>query len=234
MTPTFNMGMLVQRLENILIAWVFSSIILVAFCSSNALASPPPIGATIPQSSTIRPWGAKPFLEWFGEQFSPYENETWEQRLHRIMFTNLTNLGGSTVALKDRQVQCLAKNIYYESRGESLAGQVAVAKVTLTRVSEGYAKTVCGVVNQSSPNGCQFSWVCNRNNPKPVGELWQQAVSISALLIHAPQGVVNDPTNGATHFHATYSVRPNWAVKKNSPQRIGNHIFYTISIRENK
>jgi spore germination cell wall hydrolase CwlJ-like protein len=86
------------------------------------------------------------------------------------MRSNLENIGGAKQAVIDKQVRCLAENIYYESRGESLEGQIAVAKVTLNRLDEGYARTVCGVVKQRNPNGCQFSWVCNTNS-NPVGYL---------------------------------------------------------------
>ena len=57
-------------------------------------------------------------------------------------------------------MRCLAENVYYESRGEPLKGQVAVAKVTLNRLDEGYARSVCGVVYQqySPDSACQFEW----------------------------------------------------------------------------
>jgi len=221
MTPTSNTGMFIQRLKTVLVRVVLGISILVGLGFSQATAV-----ATKPRPQL--PSGKIPFSEWFGEQIHRYENESWEDRLRRLMTANLLKVGGTTVALKNHQIHCLAQNIYYESRGESLRGQVAVAKVTLTRLNEGYARTVCGVVNQRSPAGCQFEWVCNESLSNPVGEMWRQAVAISALLLHAPKEIVEDPTNGATHFHATYINRPIWAKDKNFPQRIGNHIFYKI------
>jgi spore germination cell wall hydrolase CwlJ-like protein len=228
MTPTPNMGMSIQRLESILVKFILGVLILVTIGYSQATAGGPS------GHNRLQP-GMIPFVDWFGEQVHRYENESWEDRLQRLMTANLTNIGGTTAALKDRQLQCLAKNIYYESRGESLQGQVAVAKVTLTRLDEGYARTVCGVVQQRSTAGCQFEWVCKESLPRPAGAVWQQAVAISALLLHAPRGTVEDPTNGATHFHATYiNWRPGWARDKDSVQRIGNHVFYRVKPREEK
>lgn len=171
-----------------------------------------------------------PFLEWFNEQVHSYENETWEQRIRRLMRSNLERLGGERKALADKQVQCLAENIYYESRGESLQGQIAVAKVTLTRVAEGFAKTVCGVVKQ----GCQFEWVCRQPLSRPGGEPWMQAIGIAVLTINDGDRV-EDPTNGATHFHATYiNWQPGWKRVKDSVNKIGNHIFYRVNPKEAK
>jgi len=225
MTPTANMGMSIKRLETILVRIILGITILAVFGFSQATAG----GGT-----RLQP-GMVPFTDWLGEQVHRYENESWEDRLKRLMTANLTSIGGTSAALKDRQLQCLAKNIYYESRGESLQGQVAVAKVTLTRLDEGYARTVCGVVQQRSTAGCQFEWVCKESLPRPAGAVWQQAVAISALLLHAPRDTVEDPTNGATHFHATYiNWRPGWARDKDSVQRIGNHVFYRVKPREEK
>ena len=64
----------------------------------------------------------------------------------------------------DGQLQCLAKAIYFEARGESEKGQLAVGRVVLNRVESGaYADTICGVVVQGSerPNSCQVSFACD-------------------------------------------------------------------------
>jgi spore germination cell wall hydrolase CwlJ-like protein len=178
-----------------------------------------------------------PFTDWVTGQTSPpeqtYENETWEQRVHRLMRTNINDAGGFKKVLADKQVRCLAENIYHESRGESLKGQVAVAKVTLNRLDEGYANTVCGVVKQRSQAGCQFAWVC-AGSDNPAGYLWGQAVGIAVVLIKEPDAI-EDPTNGATHFRATYiKWQPGWRQVKNSANRIGNHIFYRTKPKEEK
>ncbi len=67
----------------------------------------------------------------------------------------------------DAQSQCLAQAIYFESRGEPLDGQIAVAEVVLNRVDDRrFPKTVCGVTRQGvgSGRGCQFSYACDGNS----------------------------------------------------------------------
>ena len=60
----------------------------------------------------------------------------------------------------NKQVECLAKNIYYESGSETYEGKLAVAQVTLNRVnSPKYPHEVCAVVYQKTQNTCQFSWL---------------------------------------------------------------------------
>jgi len=172
--------------------------------------------------------------EWFDKQIVLHENKHWEQDVLNLIQTNINNIGGVKEALSDKQVRCLAENVYYESRGEGLAGQVAVAKVTLNRLDEGYAKTVCGVVKQREAGNCQFSWVCNKNTISPSGFLWSQAVGV-ALVVLNESDKIEDPTNGATHFHATYiNWQPAWKRVKDSVQRIGNHVFYRVKSKEEK
>lgn len=124
--------------------------------------------------------------------------------------------------LRDRQVICLAKNIWHESRGEPAYGQLAVALVTLNRMeSQWWPKTVCEVVYQSG----QFSWTMTPalRNAKPNGDQWEQIVLLAATVLHR-KDLFDDITHGATYFHANY-VRPGWSnVEKTT--RLGAHVFY--------
>lgn len=120
------------------------------------------------------------------------------------------------------EVYCLAQNIYFESRGEPIQGQLAVAMVTINRTKhKDYPSTICGVVNQ----GCQFSWVCDGKSDKlPTNSTaGQQAINL------AKQAITNrdlvDITDGAIFFHADYS-KPSWSKKMEKTIAIGNHIFY--------
>lgn len=231
MTPKFNLGMSKQRVESLL-SKIFLYILIVLIITSGARASP--IVEDVKVNVNAYNVSITPFSDWVTNQLHYYENETWEQRVRRLMRSNLAQIGGTNIAMKDQQVKCLAENIYYESRGESLQGQIAVAKVTLTRLDEGYARTVCGVVKQRNPNGCQFEWVCTGPSSNPRGFPWSQAIGIAALVIHAPTAV-EDPTNGATHFYATYiNWQPGWKRVKDSVQRIGNHVFYRTKPKEEK
>ena len=222
MNPKFLLGMSKQAIERLLVK--VSLLVLALIVVINAVAG---------QAGKSNPAGNKGMTsvtEWISDQFHSYENETWEQRLKRLMRSNLEEAGGPKKAVIDKQVRCLAENIYFESRGESLTGQVAVAKVTLNRLDEGYARTVCGVVKQ----GCQFSWVCNHPGSAPAGHNWTQAVGIALVMLNN-KDQVEDPTNGATHFHATYiNWQPSWKRVRDSVNQIGNHVFYRIKPKEEK
>lgn len=124
----------------------------------------------------------------------------------------------------DDQWQCLKEAIYFESRGETLMGQIAVAEVILNRVdSPLYPGTVCGVVKQSGGGGCQFSYICDgyadRMGEKGPADLAGRIAR--AMLDGAPRHF----TDGATHFH-TRGVRPGWAKRFPKTAAIGAHLFY--------
>ena len=135
---------------------------------------------------------------------------------------------------EQRQVRCLADNIYFEARGESLAGKIAVANVTLNRVESGkYAKTICGVVRQKTKGVCQFSWWCDdelrslatSNKLTKTNKSMYNKILDIALFAYMNNDMLIDNTLGATYYHAKY-VQPNWRQLKKTV-RIGNHIFYT-------
>jgi N-acetylmuramoyl-L-alanine amidase len=117
-----------------------------------------------------------------------------------------------------RSVECLARNVYYEARGESLAGQYAVAEVTMNRkASLGYPKTVCGVVHQKGA----FSWTAE-DVERPSGPEWQRAVKIAEDVYYQRRTAA---LPGVLHYHATY-VRPPWSKERERVARIGRHVFY--------
>lgn len=124
----------------------------------------------------------------------------------------------------DGQWQCLREALYFEARGETLAGQIAVAEVILNRVDNpAYPKSVCGVVEQGNRNGCQFSFICDRasdtmRDPAAIDRAGRIA---RAMMDGAPRVL----TKGATHFHTT-AVRPGWAYKFPRTAVIGAHLFY--------
>ena len=128
-----------------------------------------------------------------------------------------------------RNLLCLARNVYFEARGEPIAGQVAVAEVTMNRVASGrYPGTVCGVVYQKNWDPLRgryvgaFSWTEFDVLPVPVGEQWVQAVEIADAVYHGREPPVLD---GAMFFHAVY-IKPDWAKAKKPLARIGGHVFY--------
>jgi len=123
-----------------------------------------------------------------------------------------------------REVECLARNIYFEAGGETRAGKIAVAEVTMNRVkSNQFPKTVCAVVHQKHKNICQFSWVCEGKRSVRNNNAWResQRIAESILISKKRYGIIGD----AKYFHATY-VNPTWADESRMIARIGNHIFY--------
>ena len=126
-----------------------------------------------------------------------------------------------------KEQDCLAEGIYFESRGESVKGQAAVAQVILNRVrNPAYPKTICDVVyqNEDWTNACQFSFACDGirhvvNQPYNWKVARQVAMAVTAGKIWLPE------VGSATHYHAVY-VRPRWAAEMVKVGRIGMHIFY--------
>ena len=143
--------------------------------------------------------------------------------------TDFNNLSRSA----QREVQCLAKNIYFEARNEPKEGQIAVAFVTLNRVSsKDFPNTICEVVEQRNSRLCQFSWYCEsmpnyiyRNNILTITNNKEyNRIRDLAVHVYANHEMMKDPSRGSLYYHADY-VNPNWnhLVRVTT---IGRHIFY--------
>ena len=130
------------------------------------------------------------------------------------------------IATGGKQWSCLAEALYFEARGESIAGQFAVAEVIMNRAdSRAFPNTVCGVVNQGteSRHACQFSYNCDglaeRIHDKKA---YQLAGKVADLVLN---GAPRRLTSGAMFYHAK-SVAPRWAKKLDRTTTIGEHHFY--------
>ena len=124
------------------------------------------------------------------------------------------------------QLECLAKNIYFESRNQPLIGKVAVAQVTLNRVkSDKFPGTICKVVEQTrSKRSCQFSWFCDGKSDEPDdAKQWSIARETATL---AYSNFMFDVTEGSLWYHADYILRPRWTRKLKEKVKINEHIFY--------
>jgi len=123
--------------------------------------------------------------------------------------------------------RCLDEAIYFESRGESEAGQAAVAQVVLNRVESGhYPASICGVVyqNRRRHNACQFSFACQGKTlrvTEPVS--WKTAVRIAREVLLG--GDYSAEVGGSTHYLADYA-HPRWARTLQRAEVIGHHFFY--------
>jgi spore germination cell wall hydrolase CwlJ-like protein len=129
------------------------------------------------------------------------------------------NTAYQTVKATKSELLCLAKNIYYEARGEPLHGKIAVAQVTLNRVTHRteFQSSICGVVYAKH----QFSWTMESYR-EPRGEAWHEAQAIAKAVII---GTAYLPSFKALYFH-NLTVKPQWNRTKEIVARIGNHIFY--------
>lgn len=113
---------------------------------------------------------------------------------------------------------CMTEAIYWEARGESLTGQLAVAGVVLNRVkSNRYPNNICSVVRQRK----QFSWNSVKNRVIVEKDAWHSS-SVLASKILSREVVISSKFT-ATHFHSIDS-NPNWGIQFHA--QIGNHIFY--------
>ena len=129
----------------------------------------------------------------------------------------------------DTEIDCLARNIYFEARSQNEYGKYAVAKVVMNRVkSKGFPDTICEVIHQgprikNRPRLCQFSWHCD-GLPDTIRNFkaYLECRRVAVLALLYPD---KDITEGATHYHATY-VRPWWAKKLQKTGKFDDHIFY--------
>jgi spore germination cell wall hydrolase CwlJ-like protein len=133
-----------------------------------------------------------------------------------------------SIKTRERQLDCMAMNIYREAGHEPFEGKVAVAQVTMNRVKDGrFGDDVCGVIYKKNvvmeKVVCQFSWACDSAaktapiNNSAYNESYEVAKKV--ILEGFKLGVLKD----ALYYHANY-VNPQWQLDKIG--QIGNHIFY--------
>jgi spore germination cell wall hydrolase CwlJ-like protein len=134
--------------------------------------------------------------------------------------------------IRQREVSCLADNIYFEARGESKAGKIGVGQVTINRVKAGtFSDSICGVVHQHEhewhrqPVGCQFSWYCTIHKIREH-EIYLAAVKLAEELYDNYYIAANWPdiTNGALYFH-TRAADQGALRGKRVTARIDDHVF---------
>ena len=147
--------------------------------------------------------------------------ESLEARVSQA--TSLHELVGDMPVVSELSpdMQCLAQAVYFESRGEPLTGQLAVARVVINRAASGlYPRDYCSVVTQRA----QFSFVRNGRIPQAdeTSTAWRRAKAIAQI---AHQDLWESEAGNALYFHATY-VKPGWARQKTQLARIDTHIFY--------
>ena len=133
-----------------------------------------------------------------------------------------------TAEVRERQLGCLARNVYHEAGSEPFEGKVAVAQVTLNRVASGkFPDDVCRTIYQKNiiydKVICQFSWTCDRvTGPKPINNVnYEQSMDAAKKVLLEDFRLPS--LKDALYYHADY-VNPGW--KKEKVAKIGRHIFY--------
>lgn len=130
---------------------------------------------------------------------------------------------------EERELRCLAQNVYFEARGEPTVGQLAVAMVTMNRVhAKQYPDTVCKVVWQRR----QFSWTHDGKPDSPDDrKAWRMARQIASFVYskyndhHQRTKGALDLTKGALYYYAPALANPHWAPLKEVTTQIGSHVF---------
>lgn len=142
----------------------------------------------------------------------------------------------NSIVLRDqKELTCLARNVFFEARNQSKQGQVAVIMVTLNRIDpEKGMGSICKVVYRK----CNFSWVCDGkkrldpsryNENTPDKDAWYKINSLvfSTLFAYDNDDSFEDITKGSTFYH-NLNVEPEWVKLEHLVKviQIDQHIFY--------
>jgi N-acetylmuramoyl-L-alanine amidase len=142
----------------------------------------------------------------------------WVLALVLMFFTLNVTQSAPIDLFEHSEYHCLAKNIYYEARGEGHLGMLAVGQVTLNRANNpNFPNSICGVVYEKG----QFSWV-GKNKTQPKGPMFNAAQKAAMDVLNGEHPLKDFD---ALHFHNS-GVQPAWARNKRKLKVIRNHHFY--------
>lgn len=131
-----------------------------------------------------------------------------------------------TIKHTSRDLDCLARNIYYEAGVEDKLGKYAVAQVTVNRLKTGrWGSTICNVVYAPK----QFSWTSKKRRAweQLKGRTWKESQEIAHAVVK--DGYRVRPLKKSLFYHATYIKDPYWIDKKQFVIQLGNHKFYNLA-----
>jgi spore germination cell wall hydrolase CwlJ-like protein len=135
----------------------------------------------------------------------------------------------TALEVRAEDLECLAKNVHHEARGEPLEGQYAVAEVTMNRVASSlFPKSVCEVVHEQRWDARRrryvgaFSWTELDGVGEPSGSAWQRAQEVAAAVY---DGTHSPRVPNALYYHAKH-IKPRWANANRRVATIGRHVFY--------
>ncbi len=172
-----------------------------------------------------------------GPAIFPAPRRAWGRRAVWAAVPALAGyLLAATPAVADTDVRseldCLARTIYFEARGEPDEGKRAVGHVVMNRASNPlFPHKVCQVVQQGGEKlrfGCQFSWWCDGRSDQPTERrVWEKSKALARQIYW---DYSDDPTDGALGYHAEY-VRPRWRGDFARGRKIGRHVFYRLATK---
>ncbi len=143
-------------------------------------------------------------------------------------FVSATPAGASEIDVRG-ELECLALTIYFEARGESDTGKLAVGHVVMNRAQHPlFPPGVCQVVRQGGEKlryRCQFTWWCDGRSDQPRNrQAWERSKTLARAIYW---DYSRDPTAGALWYHADYA-RPRWRASLARGPKIGRHVFYRL------
>ena len=150
-----------------------------------------------------------------------------ENKLETLRSIRLTSMDPATAKVRQAELDCLARNIYYEAGHEPFEGKVAVAQVTINRAeNSNFPSGICKVVYQKNivyeKVLCQFSWYCESTAVLlPKGPIYIESMEVAKKVLL--EGFRLPSLSHALYFHGDY-INPNW--KKEKVAHIGRHVFY--------
>jgi N-acetylmuramoyl-L-alanine amidase len=123
-------------------------------------------------------------------------------------------------------IECLARNDYYEARGEPIEARIGIANVVLNRVRHRrYPNSICGVIHEIRDGACQFSWYCShRFSHQTDVKAWRMSLTIAKMVLDKDRRIY-DPTHGALYY-VEKAANVAWTKGFKDYVTLGNHRFY--------
>jgi len=169
-----------------------------------------------------------------------------------LILINSTSIDNDQNKGIQNSAECLALNMYYETRNQGTAGALGVTAVVFNRVKDKrFPNTICEVIKQGPireswktkktldpydalyypiKNRCQFSWYCDGKSDTPYDKKRYNELLKFAYIIMNDEIPFIDITDGALFYHASY-ITPSWAKTKQRTTVIGDHIFYRWDVK---
>ena len=142
---------------------------------------------------------------------------------HKHIIKNKHNIVKTKEQTSNTPVECLAKTIYYEARGESEEGKKWVAYSVINRTKHPkFPKDICSVVSERHNGVCQFSWVCKGSKIRR-DDSWDHCVKVAMEVMNSTTR--NSKFDKILYFHSI-TARPSWGRKYKKIARVDKHVFY--------